>query len=80
MTDASVIEAAGRLTKAQRDALTVRAKWCINHVSLPAEWHTFQSNPLHRRLNEAGLIWRDGRLTAGGLAIRQHLLASQGPA
>ena len=76
--DASVIEAAGKLTKAQRASITVRAKWCVNHVSLLAEWHTFQRGPLHRRLCDADLIFRCGRLTPLGLAVRAHLANQAG--
>ena len=91
VTDASVIEAARRLTKAQRAAVLSA---CIHEARGEGpQWFLPLSTRVatERAIRRAGLllyayitathsVGSRAYLNAAGLAVRAHLLASQGPA
>ena len=88
MTDASVIEAAGRLTTAQRAALRAMPRTLAEHIYWGRKKGQKWLDSAGWQLVNAGLVDYSGRgpkgamifgLTPLGLAVRAHL-AIQGPA
>ena len=82
MTDASVIDAAGRFTKAQRAAIAQSRETIGGDFALPFRTDRSRvSQPTIRRLSDEGVVigYCPILLTPFGLAVRAHL-ASQGPA
>lgn len=68
-----------RLSKAQKEYLTVKAEWKKPRPWAEARWMTFPPPNVHRVLNREGLVDGVGQITGLGAAAREELGFTSGP-